>query len=230
MPVTASLPSLDDIRPKSVTDQVFDVLYDRVVNLTLPPGTKLTEAEVAAQMGVSRQPVRDAFYRLSQLGFINIRPQRATTVTHISEAAIRQAYFVRLALEVACLRKAAHTLTADHHDGLSEVIERQAIAIKANDRAAFSKLDDQFHRDICAGAGLDFVWTLIRENKGHMDRARWVSLSATAPTAMKEHQAILDALRNRDEAAAVAGISLHLSWIEERLEQLRAERPDALGD
>ena len=75
----ASLPTWQELRPRTVTDQIFELLYERVVNLSLPPGAKLSEAEVAAQMGVSRQPVRDAFYRLSQLGFIQIRPQRATT-------------------------------------------------------------------------------------------------------------------------------------------------------
>ena len=69
----AKLPALGDTRQPTVTDQIFDLLYERVVNLTLPPGAKLSEAEVAAQMGVSRQPVRDAFYRLSQMGFIQIR-------------------------------------------------------------------------------------------------------------------------------------------------------------
>ncbi|KTF05240.1 hypothetical protein MGSAQ_003264, partial [marine sediment metagenome] len=45
-----ALPSMDELRPRTVTDQIFDVLYDRVVNLTLPPGSKLSESEVAAQM------------------------------------------------------------------------------------------------------------------------------------------------------------------------------------
>lgn len=68
----------------SVTDQVFDPLHDRIIELDLPPGTRLSEIEVAKQFGVSRQPVRDAFHRLSKLGFLSIRPQRATSVSQIS--------------------------------------------------------------------------------------------------------------------------------------------------
>lgn len=225
----AALPVLDELRPRTVTDQVYDVLYQRVINLSLPPGAKLSEAEVAAQMGVSRQPVRDAFYRLSQLGFIVIRPQRATVVTQISEEAIWQAYFVRLALESACMRKAVHKLTTEQHDALDLLIERQAAAIEADDRQGFHALDDQFHRDICAYAGFEFVWTLVKENKGHMDRARWLSLSYNARNAMEEHRDILSALRSRDEDQAVTAIETHLSRIGDTLERLRAEQPEMLG-
>lgn len=224
-----ALPPLDSGRPPTVTDQIFELLYDRVVNLTLSPGAKLSEAEVAAQMGVSRQPVRDAFYRLSQLGFIQIRPQRATIVTPISEEAVLQAYFIRAALEEACMRTAVGRLTDDHFDALSHLLDLQAAKIKAGDRAGFHALDDRFHHDICMFAGLEFVWTLVRENKGHMDRARYLSLSYGADTAFAEHGLILDTLRRRDADAAVAAIRQHLSRIEGIIARLRIDQPQVFG-
>ena len=222
-------PRLDAFRARTVTDQIFDLLYEQVVSLALPPGAKVSEAEVAARMGVSRQPVRDAFYRLSQMGFIQIRPQRATTVTPLSEEAVLRAYFIRAALEEACLRKAAEVLPAAAHDGLAELVARQAAAVAADRRAEFHALDDQFHHDICAGAGLGFVWTLVRENKGHMDRARYLSLSYGAATALAEHREILAALRARDAERAVAAIRLHLSRIEGILARLRVDQPEVFG-
>lgn len=225
----ATLPSWEVLRPRSVTDEIFDQLYARVVNLTLPPGARLSEAEVAAQMGVSRQPVRDAFYRLSQLGFIQIRPQRATTVTPLSEEAVLQAYFIRAALEEACMRRAAEVLDAEQLDGLERLIARQEAAILADRREEFHALDDQFHRDICTFAGLDFVWSLVRENKGHMDRARYLSLSYHAGIALAEHRDILAALRARDGLAAAAAVRQHLSRIEGILERLRQDQPQVFG-
>ncbi|WP_347137498.1 GntR family transcriptional regulator [Paracoccus sp. SSK6] len=225
----AELPLLEETRVRTVTDQVFDLLYDRVVNLTLPPGTRLSEAEVAAQMGVSRQPVRDAFYRLSQLGFIQIRPQRATMVTPISEEAVLQAYFIRSALEESCMRVAAERLTPDQLDALALLLDRQARKVEERDSAGFHVLDDQFHHDICAYAGLGFVWTLIKDNKGHMDRARYLSLSYGADTAFAEHGLILDALRRQDGDGAVAAIRQHLSRIEGIIARLRIDRPQVFG-
>lgn len=224
-----TLPVLDDMRPRTVTDQVYEVLYHRVINLTLAPGAKLSEAEVAAQMGVSRQPVRDAFYRLSQQGFIHIRPQRATVVTQISEEAIRRAHFVREALEVACIREATTRLDAKQMDALDKLITLQDAAVLADDRSRFHALDEQFHHDICAHAGLEFVWTLVKDNKGHMDRARYLSLSYNAARAMGEHRVILAALRRHDPDAAAAALVSHLSGINETLERLRIEQPEMLG-
>lgn len=221
------LPALDDMRPPTVTDQVFEQLYKRVIDLTLPPGSKLSEAEVAATMGVSRQPVRDAFYRLSQQGFIEIRPQRATVVTTISEEAILQAQFIRLALETACLRKAVERLTAEHLEALEELIERQAEAVAGDKRAEFHMLDDQFHHDICDYSGLEFAWTLIKETKGHMDRARYLSLSFGAARALAEHRDIMRALRARDAESAVIACEMHLGRIAEIFSRLRADNPNA---
>jgi len=225
----ASLPPMDDFRPKSVTDQIFETLYARVVNLTLPPGVKLSEAEVAAQLGVSRQPVRDAFYRLSQMGFIQIRPQRATTVTPISTEAVMQAYFIRRALEEATMREAALQLQPADWDRLDRLIDRQEAASRSDDRAEFHALDDQFHHDICAAAGKEFVWNLVRDNKGHMDRARFLSLSYGSSTAYIEHRQILAALRARDPDGAAAAVRIHLSRIEQILGRLRIDQPDIFG-
>ncbi len=81
----------------SITDQVFDNLYWAITSLKLAPGTKLSEADIAVQLGVSRQPVRDAFYRLSQRGYLEIKPQRATLVSRISEQQVSNARFIRAA-------------------------------------------------------------------------------------------------------------------------------------
>lgn len=224
-----SLPPMEDLRPRSITDQIFEVLYARVVNLTLPPGAKLSEAEVAAQMGVSRQPVRDAFYRLSQLGFIQIRPQRATIVTQISTEAVMQAYFIRSALEEATMRIAALRLQPTDWDGLDRLIQLQEVASRADRRTEFHALDDQFHHDICAASGKEFVWNLVRDNKGHMDRARFLSLSYGSSTAYIEHREILAALRARDPEAAAAAVRTHLSHIEHILERLRIDQPGIIG-
>lgn len=98
---------IEETRGPSVTDLVFDALYRQVVELKIEPGTKISEAEVSKLMGVSRQPVRDAFYRLSQLGFLLVRPQRATVVTHISPQAVCEAAFMRTAIELETVRAAA---------------------------------------------------------------------------------------------------------------------------
>ena len=217
----ADLPSLAQIPRPSVADQVFEVLQRKILSLDLAPGMKLSEAEVAARMGVSRQPVRDAFYRLSQLGFLHIRPQRATTVSLISEAAILQARFIRTALETETCRTACLTLTPGDIAALDALIADQRAAHKAQDRARFHALDDQFHREICIRSGAGFAWDLIQDSKAHMDRVRMLSLTFASPQVLADHRAILDAIAAGDHATATAAMREHLGRIATLVDQLK---------
>lgn len=124
---------IEETRGPSVTDLVFDALYRQVVELKIEPGTKISEAEVSKLMGVSRQPVRDAFYRLSQLGFLLVRPQRATVVTHISPQAVCEAAFMRTAIELETVRAAALAMDSKECAELEALIEEQTKAIEAGD-------------------------------------------------------------------------------------------------
>lgn len=219
----SQLTPLETIARPSIADAVFDQLHDQILSLQLPPGTKLSEVDVARSVDVSRQPVRDAFYRLSKLGFLTIRPQRATVVSSISPTAVMQARFVRASLELETVRAACERLGPADIDSLSALIDRQSAAIAANDPLAFHGLDDQFHREICERAGLGFAWEIIRENKAHMDRVRYLSLSFASRDAFEDHVNILTAIKARDPQAATGSMRLHLSRIKTQLLRIRDE-------
>jgi DNA-binding GntR family transcriptional regulator len=207
----------------TIAAQVFDHLLDRIVRVDLPPGSKISEAEVAKALGVSRQPVREAFFRLQQAGLVVIRPQRATTVAPISERAVFEAQFIRVAIETATMRRAVRLLTDADVAALGAILERQKAAIDADDRAAFHALDDAFHRDLGERAGAGFAWGLIREQKLQMDRVRYLSLGFNGRAAWAEHGVILAALAARDADAAVAALTDHLSRIGADIRRIRAE-------
>jgi DNA-binding GntR family transcriptional regulator len=221
-----ALPVLASAGRPSVADQVFEAMRAQILSLDLPPTTKLSEIEVAQQMGVSRQPVRDAFYRLSKLGLLSIRPQRATTVTLISEAAVMQARFVRTALEVETVRVAAGRMSAADLKGLEANLAEQDRAISAGDRHTFHALDDAFHREICARAGVALAWDLIHEMKSHMDRVRMLSLSFASRVAYDDHLAIFAPLSRGDGEGAAAAMRVHLSRILDQIERIRAANHD----
>lgn len=215
------LSPLEPVQRASIADQVFDVLYKQVLSLAMPPGTKLSEADVARQLNVSRQPVRDAFYRLSKLGFLVIQPQKATQVSQIHVEDIRKARFIRTAIEVEVMRRAVASLTDDDFRALDHNLDLQAVAVAEGDRARFHQLDDAFHTLLCMGAGVGHVWNVIHENKAHTDRVRFLSLASGSARALEEHRRILAALRARDEAAAVATLRGHLGQIETIIEEMR---------
>ncbi len=218
-------PRLDLVSRPSVANQVFDDLYRRILSLELPPGMKLSEVEVAKQMGVSRQPVRDAFYRLSNLGFLVIRPQRATTVSLISGTAVRRARFVRTAIEMETCRAAA-TLSPEDFAPLDAVMETQRRAMETGDGAAFHAADDLFHETICVLSGHGYAWDLVRENKAHTDRIRLLSLSFGMADTYAEHASVLEALRGGDPDAAAAAMRTHLASIHASVKRIQLEKQD----
>jgi len=218
------LQAIETKRAPSVTEQVFEELYQRVISLELPPGAKLSEVEVARHMGVSRQPVRDAFYRLSRLGLLTIRPQRATIVAPISERDVLQARFIRTAIEQETVQAAARSLGPRQLQRLQTLVQRQEAAVEAGDKLRFHALDDEFHRLMCELTDLSFAWSVIKEHKAHMDRVRYLSLAFGARSALDDHKEILAALQAHDPARAAEAMRVHLSRILAIIATIRKER------
>lgn len=215
-----------DAPQASATDQVFDTLYNAVVSVALPPGTKVSESEIAKQLGVSRQPVRDAFFRLSNLGFLSIKPQRATLITHISLVAVDDAVFTRTALEVECLRAALMRPNNALLTALQEQLERQHQATAAT-AAAFHKLDESFHETICNIAGRAHVWTLIKQQKAHLDRIRYLTLSPERRSVViAEHALLVSAVETGDLATADAALRTHIEGVKAVAQKTKDQHPD----
>ena len=220
------LPSLPTVQQSSATDQVFDALYQAVVSVDLLPGSKVSEAEIAKQLGVSRQPVRDAFFRLSKLGFLQIRPQRATLITKISTDAVFEAIFIRNALEFACLTAAMDKMDDSGLAALQDLIDQQMATTAPEESIQFQQLDDAFHFKIAEIGGHDHVWTLIRDHKGQMDRVRYLSLVDGKQRTIDEHVQILNAIRNGDALTASNVLNEHLCHIKTYIHDIRAQYPD----
>ncbi|MGJ8610318.1 MAG: GntR family transcriptional regulator, partial [Octadecabacter sp.] len=150
---------------RTSVDVVFDHLRDEIASLRLLPGDKISEAEIAAKFGVSRQPVRDAFSRLENLDLLLIRPQRATEVKRFSTREIEKSRFVRIAIESEVLRRAAAACDAMGAAQIDAALAIQAAVVDMGDYAKFGKLDYEFHKTLCDIAGVDFAFEVISEEK-----------------------------------------------------------------
>ncbi|MBT8460314.1 MAG: GntR family transcriptional regulator [Boseongicola sp.] len=210
----------------SATDQVFDALYSAVISIKLPPGAKVSEAEIAKQLGVSRQPVRDAFFRLSNLGFLSIRPQRATVITQISLRAVADAVFTRTALEVECLRTALTNDPVLLVKALDASLTAQAESLRAS-RDNFHALDEAFHEAICIASGHAHVWSLIREQKAHLDRIRYLTLSLERRNhVIQDHQSILEAIIAKDLQLSESRLRAHIGDVLNAAPEIQKQRPE----
>ncbi|WP_240335500.1 GntR family transcriptional regulator [Pseudotabrizicola algicola] len=203
-------------------DDIYDYLHGEILSLRLKPGDKISEAEVAARFGVSRQPVRDAFNRLANLDLLVIRPQRATEVRRFSMREIEKARFVRAAIESEVLRQAARHCDAVGAALLDAAIGAQERAIAENNVDGFGALDYQFHETLCHIAKAEFAFDVILTEKSKVDRLCMLGLSKEdrMPELVEDHRAIAAAVKANDPARAVELGMLHLSRLDKTIERI----------
>ncbi len=215
------------IERRTSADVVFDGLYQEIISLRMLPGTKISEADVAAQFGVSRQPVRDAFSRLGNLGFLWIRPQKATEVQRFSEAAITSARFIRAAIEVEVVSLAASRWDGTYQDNFAQNLSEQRAASAASDVDTFHKLDYDFHRLICIAGGVEFAFDEIIEKKAQVDRLCVLSMmdGDAVERLVEDHRNIYDGIVSRAPDAAVTAMRAHLARLGKTIEQVRLDHP-----
>ncbi|MCB5204381.1 GntR family transcriptional regulator [Neorhizobium sp. T786] len=219
-------------RQISVGGRVYQVLRNAIVQLHLRPGDTLSEAEIAGQLGVSRQPVREAFIKLGEAGLVEIRPQRGTFVRLISKHEVENAQFLREAIEVAVVRKAALQASPESIAQLRDVIEQQRIAAAKGDHSGFLRLDEGYHQAIAGSVGCDDAWRVLDSLKAQMDRVRYLSLPQATPLVViiDQHAKIVDAIEAGSPADAEAAMHLHLREILTSLPKLADENRAFFAD
>src|SRR5918999_3100088 len=132
-------------RPRrgSARAHVYVALRDSIISAALEPGRQLSENELAAWLGVSRTPVREALARLRDERLAAVVPQLGTFVTRISTSAVGDAQFVREALECAAIREAAVRAGDADVAALEDIVRRQEATREADDFDRFYELDDE---------------------------------------------------------------------------------------
>jgi len=216
----------------TMTHRVYRALREAIVTMRLLPGNLLSEAEVARQMGISRQPAREAFIKLAEIGLLRIVPQRGSFVAEISARDVANARFMREAIETAIARKAAETASARDLSAIERLVEDQERAAEENDQEWFLELDDAFHQQIAASADCLYGWRIVEDLKAQMDRVRFLSLPEATPIdkLIAQHRGIAAAIRDRDPEAAAAGMRTHLSEILSSLPKLAARHAEMFTD
>ncbi|WP_233713070.1 GntR family transcriptional regulator [Amaricoccus solimangrovi] len=215
----------------SVTSQVYDWMRERVLRGELAPGARLSETEIAGAIGVSRQPVREAFIRLASDGLAEVRPQRGTYIGKISVAAVLSARLIREAVESDLARMVAADPPVEMLARMAEEIALQERADAEGAVEAFIDSDDRFHRLLATGARQEAVWHDLEKLKSQMNRLRHMSMRAfDRAGTIGQHRDILEALRRRSPDAAERAVRAHLRQMLDELPRIAARHPDFFTD
>jgi DNA-binding GntR family transcriptional regulator len=192
---------ISTIRRASLGDQVYLEILQRIQQGSIPTGTRLRDTAIAAELGVSRTPVREALVRLAREGILAAAIGRGFRLSPLDPGELREIGSILAALEPLALEQSPEP-TGDRLERLAEVVRR--LEQTRGDVAACVELDDEFHRillEACPNRRLlDLVATLRRSLRRYLhhylQRGGRVSLSSL------QHGKILDALGKGDTAAA----------------------------
>ena len=217
---------------RTAADDIFEQLRSEIVSLRLKPGTRISEIEFANQFEVSRQPVREAFIRLSKINLLEIRPQKATLVRKISEREILHARFLRVAVEAEVIRLACNIEGNPFQAGFEENLTAQESALSEGQVLEFHDLDYDFHNLICATAQCEFAYDTIADSKTHVDRLCLISLSTERGMyeIFQDHQQLYQVLQKKDAVEMERLIRLHICRLDQTLADARERHPEYFQD
>jgi DNA-binding GntR family transcriptional regulator len=205
----------------SRVEAAYRDIRQRIVRGTYPPGTPLSDSELARVCGISRTPVREALCRLLEEGYVERVPGRGFYVTQITMKLVQDTFEVRRLLEAQ-----AAACAADRHDAATLKRLRQLAPIPAGmgpeAREAAQEANAQFHLAVAQAAGNAVLFGLVRNCLDQVNRfmALGVPLQTVQTRGTAEHVAIVEAIEKRDRAAATLAMERHLDDC--RQEYLRA--------
>jgi GntR family transcriptional repressor for pyruvate dehydrogenase complex len=220
-----------------ITDEAIEKIKGMIVSGELRPGDRLPkEADLAAQLGLSRNSLREAVRALSLVRILDVRQGDGTYVTSLEPKALLDglSFIVDLHhdatvlefFEVRRILEPAATALAAHQIGLQTVEELRGHLAKVTDESSVEDLvenDLEFHRRIAEAAGNSVLYSLVDTLCGPTIRARvWRGLTqeGALKRTLDEHHAILDALAGRQAEIARALATVHIAGVEQWLRKV----------
>jgi DNA-binding GntR family transcriptional regulator len=185
----------------SLPEAVGKALRRRILNNELPAETRLVEANLAAEFGVSRSTIRDAMRSLQAEGLIAIVPRRYSVVTRMSPGDAEDVCYARYVLEDASVRSGFGQNRKELARALRVVMEHMSAAARTDDMEALVDSDTRFHELLVEVSGrhrLKELWSMLNSQMGALMREEIERQGIGLDEAVHRHRAILEAVNDGD--------------------------------
>ena len=215
------------LRKESARDYALKVLKGNITSLDLAPGTPISENELAAELGISRTPVREAIIELAKAYLIEIYPQRGSFVSLIDPKMVEEARFLRRVMDVAVIREACDVADEEGIAKLEENVSLQEFYLSREMTDKIFDLDNKFHRDIYRVAQKDIIYEIHSTMMIHFDRVRNLSVATVKDfKVVGDHRNMLEAIKAKDKKLAVELVNKHLNRYQIDEKEIRSQRPE----
>jgi len=211
---------LEKIQKTSLRDQIINVIRDAIVEGKFKPGEKISEQELAEQLGVSRTPIREAIQILQQQGLVRIVPKSGTYVTDVAIDELKDSLSIRVAIEELALRQAIERSNGHQWqqltDRLLKVLERMREVARSGNTIDAIELDIEWHTLLIDAAQNCYLSRLWRTSG--MQYLVWSPERSLYPLAQdtwlgilyERHQELFNILSRKDPAECCHAIRLHI--------------------
>lgn len=199
--------------------QARNMLEELILSGALAVGEKITERDIAAQLGMSRAPVREAIKESIAAGLLEQASARSIVVRDLKFSELEEIYTIRMMLEARAARLAAQKIDLSTMEALDSLHERMATAASKHNFKTYYDLNIEFHQLIHKAADaprlIGLIDMIMKESL--LFRSRGLVDQTNIEISMKEHAAILEALRSKDSELAEIFMSRHIRGGLERL-------------
>ncbi len=212
------------INSSSLCQQAVDLLRRRIDSHILAPGQRLDEVAIAAELGISRTPLREALKILSAEGLVDLRPRRGCYVTELTLQDLQEIFPIMAMLEGRVAYETASRATAAdlrHLDALHEKLEHH---VSRGDLDRYYETNYVFHSALQELAGSRWLQSIITDLRKmlKLSRHRSLQLEGRLDASLAEHRELMAALHAGDGEAARQVMTGHLMAQLEALQDIAA--------
>lgn len=208
-------------------DYALRTIKGNIISLDLPPGSLVSESELAAQMGLSRTPVREALIELSKVKIVTITPQKPSMISRINYDLVEEARFLRNLLECAVIELACDMASPQNIEQLDENIQLQNFYLERNSSEQLMIMDDAFHAMLFDIAQKSQIHSITQNFSIHFDRVRRMALDSVKDLKIVEdHVALLEAVRKKQPKQARSLMQMHLTRFRVDAAAIRERYPE----
>lgn len=203
----------DKIPGQPIRQWAYYLLRTNIIRLHLPPGSAVSESEIAKALGISRTPAREAFIRLVEDGLMEVVAQKGSLISLIDIDQAEDARFVRTVIEQAVIKEACSAFSDKDMFELNANLKTQELCKEKKNYERMFSLDNDFHRIIYRAVNKERIWDQIKKLAYNLDRLRVLRLSSPFPwdDIISEHHQISKLLIEKKPERVGEVISRHLT-------------------
>ncbi|EYT51798.1 GntR family transcriptional regulator [Leucobacter sp. UCD-THU] len=197
---------LRTVERRRLSDVAFQRLLEAIIREDLAPGARIRDAELAAQLGLSRTPVREAVNRLVDLGLAESKPSAHTRVTTLTARSVERTLEILQSLDRLAVEQAVPNIGPAQLAELQRMNDRFAEAIRSGSAAAVLDADVTFHQALREYAENPVLMRVMSQLDPHVQRILFRKFSSRlgAPNTVHHHVALLDLIAAGDAAGAAS--------------------------